>query len=94
MSREQLNLRLDSELKAKFQQICDRNRASITEALTEYITQCVEVDQLLTDSFLAASSSVKTDFNLEELLDRIDRLEKKSFPVNPNPSRLTPVITH
>ena len=75
--KAQLNLRVDSELKAKFTELCEAERATVTEAITEFMQACIDAGKLLDPVCIDKSSSSYTLPNSDELTRRIERLEEK-----------------
>ena len=73
---DRIQLRIDAELKAKFSELCDRNRYSISEALMEYIASCVDTGDLLLPN-THTSLPVSTAVSSEDIERRLARLEEK-----------------
>ncbi|MFY7807216.1 MAG: hypothetical protein ACOVQ7_27715 [Limnoraphis robusta] len=88
MEKAQLNLRVDAELKSQFTKLCESEKATVTEAITEFMQACIDAGKLLDPVCIDQSSNSYTEDKLD-LLERVIALEKKSFRPSPNPSRST-----
>ena len=76
MTNERIHFRIDADLKARFTELCDRERYTITEALIQYMASCIEADELIqSNTHTTTQDNIKD--NSEEMERRLTRLEEK-----------------
>lgn len=76
MTNERIHFRIDADLKARFTELCDRERYTITEALIQYMASCIEADELIqSDTHTTTHNNTQPDS--DEVERRLTRLEEK-----------------